>query len=64
MAKNSGGESTARVPEMALIALCGHVDRRSSTEFVIRKVKGRGARLLPRWGQPHEKTLLRRGGLQ
>jgi len=32
--------------------LCGPAYRRSSTEFVTRKVEWRGARLLPRSGQP------------
>jgi len=41
--------------------LCGHAHRLSSTEFVIRKVKRRGARLLPRSGQPPESRLLRQG---
>jgi len=43
--------------------LCGHAHRRSSTEFVSRKIEGRGVRLLPKSGQPPEMTLLRRGGL-
>jgi len=51
----------ARVPEVALSPLCRHAHRCSSAEFVIRKVKGRGARLLPRSGQPPEITLLRQG---
>ena len=41
--------------------LCWHMHCCSSTEFAIRNVGGRGARLLPRLGQPPEITLLRQG---
>jgi len=43
--------------------LCGHADRRSSTEFFTRNVEGRWARLLPKSEQSPEMTLLKRGEL-